>query len=556
MPRKPRQPQPDRTAPRPDRRRSESDLDVAWSRTEIFPNLAPGPQAKTGNEPGDDLGADGAHLVGRRRALTTASHEIRTPLAAIVGLADLLVAEPLTPAQSALARGIGVSGRALLSLVDDLLDLSRADLGRLRLAPEPTPLAAFLEDVVELIAPRAHAKGLELALTRIGPWPATVTVDAGRLRQVLLNLLGNAVKFTMVGGVELAVAAAPRRRGIVRLDIAVTDTGPGIAAADQARIFTAFEQADGAGAARREGVGLGLALCRAIVDAMGGAIHLDSVPGEGARFGFRLDLPAKAAPPAGTELAGRAILVLAPGRFEPAAWRRGLSAAGAAATLAETVWDARRALAAGRFDLLVVDQSPSMNAIAALNDIGSERPPAVVALGPADRPALPRYVGAGFVGHLIKPIRHASLARVLSRIVAAQPLEVAATGAPALARLPLSVLVAEDDDISALLARTLLLRLGARPEIVADGAAAVAAWTAAIAAGRPHDLALIDQQLPGLDGPATIAALRAAPGGAALRIVAVTADPSAETAQAARAAGADLCLVKPLDVDALIEIAG
>lgn len=520
-------------------RSNERQLDADWSRAETA--TPPGPDRPT---------------VARRRALTTASHEIRTPLAAIVGLADLLGAEPLTPAQQALARAIGVSGRALLSLVDDLLDVSRAELGRLRLLPEPTTLAPFLEDIVELIAPRAYAKGLELALTVVGPLPAEVTIDAGRLRQVLLNLIGNAVKFTQSGGVELAVAARARRRGLVRLDFAVTDTGPGIAAADQARIFSAFEQAETAGADRRDGVGLGLAICRAIVDAMGGAIHLDSAPGEGARFAFTLDLPASAPAASPSGVAGRAVLVLAPGRFEPAAWQRGLDDAGADALVVETVWDARRALTARAFDALLVDHSAGLDAVAALNDIGPERPPAFVALGPADRPALPRFLGGGFAGHFVKPIRHAAFARVLGRLFEARPQDAARAASPTAARLPLSVLVAEDDEISALLARTLLLHLGARPHVVGDGSAALAAWRAAAATAEPFDLALIDQQLPGLDGPELIAALRANPGGNGARIVAVTADANPEAAAAARAAGADLCLVKPIDADALVAAAG
>lgn len=519
-------------APRP----NEHELDVDWARAESAVDAPLGP--------------------GRREALTTASHEIRTPLAAIVGLADLLGAETLTPAQAALVRAIGVSGRSLLSLVDDILDISRADLGRLRLAPEPTALAPFLEDVVELIAPRAHAKGLELALSVTGRLPAEVMVDAGRLRQVLLNLIGNAVKFTTIGGVELAVAAGPRRRGLVRLAIAVNDSGPGIAAADQARVFAAFEQAADAGASRRDGVGLGLAIARAIVEVMGGTLRLDSTPGAGARFAFTLDLPASAPPAQPRRLAGRAVLVLAPGRFEPAAWCRALGDAGAEALAVDTVWDARRALVARRFDVMLVDHSAALDAAAVLNDIGPDRPPALVALGPADRPALPRFLGAGFAGHLVKPIRAATFARVLGRVLEASPQEATDTATPAPPRLPLSVLVVEDDEISALLARTLLLHLGARPHVVADGPAALAAWTAASAAGSPYDLALVDQHLPGLDGPATIAALRGAPGGSGARIVAVTAEPGPEAAAAARDAGADRCLVKPLDADTLVAAAG
>jgi CheY-like chemotaxis protein len=520
---------------------SERDLDADWSRAE-----APRPAGETA-----------AGVTHRRGALTTASHEIRTPLAAIVGLADLLAAETLTPAQAALVRAIGISGRGLLSLVDDLLDVSRADLGRLGLTPEPTAPRALLEDVVELIAPRAHAKGLELALSLTGPLPAEVTVDAGRLRQVLMNLVGNAVKFTANGGVELAVVAHARRRGLARLDISVSDTGPGIAEADQARVFAAFEQAGDAQPGRRDGVGLGLAIARGIVEAMGGVLRLDSTLGKGARFAFTLDLPASPpAAPATADLAGRAVLALSPGRFEPAAWRHALAAAGATMEHAETVWDARRALATRAFDLMLIDHSATGDAVAMLADIGPERPPALVVLGPADRGGLKRFLAAGFAGHLVKPIRQAAFTRVLGPVLAARPVEAADPAAPSVARLPLAVLVVEDDEISALLARTLLLHLGARVDVVGDGAAALAAWRTATAEAAPYDMILIDQHLPGLDGPETIAALRAEAGAERARIVAVTADPEVLAADIARAAGADACLVKPLDADALVAAAG
>lgn len=515
---------------------SERDLDADWSRADLGGTSASG----------------GAQ---RRGALTTASHEIRTPLAAIVGLADLLAAETLTPAQAALVRAIGVSGRGLLSLVDDLLDVSRADLGRLGLSPEPTSPRALLEDVVELIAPRAHAKGLELALSLAGPLPAEVTVDAGRLRQVLMNLVGNAVKFTASGGVELAVVAHTRRRGLARLDISVSDTGPGIAEADQARVFAAFEQAGDTQPGRRDGVGLGLAIARGIVEAMGGILRLDSALGKGARFAFTLDLPATSpTSPAMADLAGRAVLTLSPGRFEPAAWAGALARAGATMEHVETVWDARRALTARAFDLMLIDHSATGDAVAMLADIGPERPPALVVLGPADRGGVARFLAAGFAGHLVKPIRQAAFARVLGPVLAARPVEATNTATPPLARLPRSVLVVEDDEISALLARTLLLHLGARVDVVGDGLAALATWRAAVDEGAPYDVILVDQHLPGLDGPDTIAALRAEAGAA--RIVAISADPGQEAADIARAAGADACLVKPLDADALVAAAG
>jgi CheY-like chemotaxis protein len=501
--------------------------------------------------------AAGAGQRAGRHAVATVSHEIRTPLAAIVGLADLLAVEALTPSQAALVRAIGVSGRSLLSLVDDLLDVTRADAGRLVLRPAPTPLVGLLEDLTELIAPRAQAKGLELALSVAGPLPATVTVDADRLRQILLNLIGNAVKFTERGGVELSVAARVAGRGRWRLAFTVTDTGPGIDPDDEARVFAAFEQLGAAGN-RAGGVGLGLAIARALTEAMGGRIRLlRRRAAGGARFAVDLTLPGEPpVPPSPPRLVGRAVLLVAAGRFEPTVWSRAVAGLGATVDRVETVWDARQALGRRRYDALLVDNAGGVEAVDLIGAIGPDHPPAVVMVSAADRPLLGHLTAAGFAGHLTKPVRRAAFERVLPAVIEARALDSVRPSATRAGRLPLSVLVAEDDEIAALLARTLLMHLGARPEIVTDGPAALAAWRAAAAAGRPHDLALIDLQLPRLDGTEVIRALRADPAATALRILAMSADPGRDAADAARQAGADDCLVKPLDPDTLVAAAG
>jgi CheY-like chemotaxis protein/nitrogen-specific signal transduction histidine kinase len=490
----------------------------------------------------------------RARFLATASHEIRTPLAAMIGLADLLLGEPLTPAQMTYAHAIRTSGEALMSLVDDVLDVSRIEAGRLDLKPSPTDVAPLLESLIELVAPRAQAKGLELALRMTQTLPS-VAVDAGRLRQVLLNLVGNAVKFTEVGGVELAVACEAAPEGIARLRFTVTDTGPGVAEADQARIFCEYEQAESGPARRHGGTGLGLPIAAAIVEAMGGRIALSSRPGGGAAFTFALDLPRLGEATTQPLLAGQRLLILSPTRFEAPALADALGLVGAEAIVAESLWDARQALAQKRFDSLLIDHGDD-EAARVLAELGDITPPAIVMIRPADRQDLPRLKAAGFIGHLVKPVRSASLVKVVEARL--RDGEVASDAAPIPAstgRLDADILMAEDDDINALLGRTLLARLGARVDVVGDGEAAIAAARARLASGRPYDLVLMDMHMPGMDGAEAIAVLRGLDSARRMRILALTADPTGATEEAALAAGADGRLLKPLDAAALLAAA-
>ena len=211
--------------------------------------------------------------------LATVSHEFRTPLNGILGLTGLLRETSLTPDQDTYARAVHSSGEALLALVDDMLDFSKIEAGRLDLHPEPTDLEALLQEIAELLAGRAHIKGIDIA-TEIGAGvPAPVVVDPARLRQVLINLAGNGVKFTETGGVTISVGVA----GDGAIRFAVTDSGPGIPPEDAERLFDEFEQMDTALSRRHGGAGLGLAISRRIVRRMGGDVTL--APRAGRRFG-------------------------------------------------------------------------------------------------------------------------------------------------------------------------------------------------------------------------------------------------------------------------------
>ncbi len=223
--------------------------------------------------------------------LANMSHELRTPLHAILGYADLVRAGALPePSRQEALGTIASSGRHLLSLINDLLDLSRIRSGHLELNPAPLHLAALLEEIAAMVRVEAHRKGLDFFLDAPAGLPEMVEADAKRLRQILLNLLGNAIKFTDAGGVTLGVQCVPAQDGKVELRMSVQDTGVGISAKDTTRIFAPFVQAE-EGQKQESGVGLGLAITRELARLMGGDIEVDSQPGRGSQFRFTVKLP-------------------------------------------------------------------------------------------------------------------------------------------------------------------------------------------------------------------------------------------------------------------------